>query len=62
MRVIHCDAVTRNVLLGGVLGLAVALLLSPIVVPFQDQLGQGVMAVAGGILAWWWERRGEASG
>lgn len=53
---------TRNVLLGGVLGLGVALVLSPFIVAFQDQFGQLVMAAAGGILAWLWERRGPASG
>lgn len=53
---------TRNVLLGAVLGLAVALLLSPIIVVFQDQLGQIAMAAAGGILVWLWERRGPTTG
>jgi len=56
------DKVTRNVLLGGVVGLGVALVLSPFIVVFQDQLGQLVMAAAGGILVWLWERRGAASG
>lgn len=53
---------TRNVLLGGVLGLAVALLFSPIIVVFQDQMGQLLMAVAGGLLVWLWERRGPSTG
>lgn len=53
---------TRNVVLGAVLGLAVALVLSPFVLPFQDQMGQLVMAAAGGFLVWLWERRGRTSG
>jgi hypothetical protein len=56
------DRLTRNVLLGGVMGLAVALVLSPIIVIFQDQMGQLVMAAAGGILVWLWERRGPTTG
>lgn len=49
---------TRNVLLGAVLGLAVALLLSPIIAAFRDQLGQIAMAAVGGAVVWWWEQRG----
>lgn len=49
-------------MLGGVLGLAIALVLSPFIVAFQDQMGQLVMAAAGGLLVWLWERRGPTSG
>lgn len=48
---------TRNVVIGGVLGLAVALLLSPIFLPFQTFEGQLAMAAGGGSLVWLWERR-----
>jgi len=53
---------TRTVLIGAVLGLAVALVLSPIIGAFQDQLGQLVMTAAGGVSAWLWERRGSVTG
>ena len=53
---------TRNVVLGGVTGLAVALLLSPIIAPFQGQLGQLAMTAVGGMLVWLWERRGAKTG
>ena len=36
-------------------------MLSPIIVAFQDQLGQLVMAAAGGGSAWLWERRGSVT-
>jgi len=56
------DRVTRNVLMGAVLGLGVALVLSPIIVIFQDQTAQLIMAAAGGASVWLWERRGGTEG
>jgi hypothetical protein len=48
--------VTRDVVVGAVLGLALALILSPVLVVFQHVEGQLVMAAVGGAIAWLRER------